>query len=108
MAAELTEQVVDDDVAPLDQLLGARGFARVALPDQDLVDLLAEAGGLLHRDVSLFLVIEQMAGTVVRVHRDQHAALGIPDAVGTSLAAEAAEHLRVDHAEPRAGEHGDR
>ena len=107
LATELLKDVVDDDVASLHELRGARVLARVALPDQNLLDPVALFDGLIVRGVGFFLVIKQLAGTVIGIHGNQQAALGIPDAIGAGLAAEAAEHLRVNHTEPRAGEHGD-
>ena len=53
-------------------------------------------------------MIEKLAAAIIGVHRDQHMALGIGDAVRRGLATEAAENLRVNDAEPGAREHRDR
>ena len=76
-------------------------------PDQDLVDLesflLGGGDGLFGLD----LVIQQLPIPVVGVHGDEHAASGVRDTATAGRPAEAAEHLGVNDAETRAGEHGD-
>ena len=54
------------------------------------------------------LVVDQFAVAIVAVHGDQNAAAGIGGAHAASLAAEAAKHNRVDHAQAGASQHGDR
>jgi hypothetical protein len=77
-------------------------------PDQHRVDLLALLRRGLDRLVGLDLVVGQLPSPVVAVHRDQHPAAGVGDPVPARGAAEPPEHLRVDDAEPGAGQHGDR
>jgi hypothetical protein len=73
-----------------------------------LVHLLALLAGGLHRLVGLDLVIGQLAAAVVAVHGDQEPARGVGNPVPAGGAAEPAEHLRVDDAQPGASQHRDR
>ena len=108
LAAVAGEQLIDEDVAAFGHR-GLRGvLAGVAAPDQHLVDLLALLAGCRDRLVGLYLVIGQLPGPVVAVHGDQDPAAGVGDPVPASGAAEPAEHLRVNDAQPGAGQHGDR
>ncbi len=104
----ILDHLVDDEVAARHQRPRARALAGMALPDEDLLDLVALRGRIVARDVGLLLLVLHGAATIVAVHGDQHLASGIDDAVGTGLAAEAAENLGMDDANARAGEHGDR
>ena len=108
LATVLRQKVIDDEIASFDELRLAGVLARMALPDEHFLQLVAVLRRLGHRDVGLLLVLEELPAAVVGVHRDQHAAFGVGHPVGAGLAAEAAEYLRVDDPEPRAGEHGDR
>ena len=80
----------------------------VAAPDEHLVHLLPLLAR--HRDclVGLDLVVRQLTGAVVTVHGDQDAAAGVGDPVPAGGAAEPAEHLGMNDAEPGARQHGDR
>ncbi len=99
------EHLVDEEVPALGHgRLGAI-LARVAPPHQHLVDLLALLVRLGQRLVGLHLVIDEVAAAVVAVHRDQHPAARVGDPGAARVAAEAAEDLRVDDAEPGTGEH---
>jgi len=62
----------------------------------------------LGSDVGLLLLVLEAAVPVVSVHRDQHPTAGIDNPVGARPAAEAAEHLRMDNAEPGASQHRNR
>jgi hypothetical protein len=102
------QHLVHDEVAALNQWRAARISARVPLPHEHLLDPHALLFRLLDSDVRFLFVIEKLAAAVIGVHRDQHIALGIDDTVRRGLATEAAEDLRVNDAEPGAGEHRDR
>jgi hypothetical protein len=103
----LGQHLIDEDVAAADHR-GLRGvLAGVAPPDENLVDLLALLAGCRQRLVGLDLMVRQLAATVVAVHGDQDAAAGVGDPVPAGGAAEPAEHLRVNDAQPGAGQHGD-
>src|SRR5216683_3521302 len=80
----------------------------MALPDQYLLDSMPLLGRVLGSDIGLFLLVLEAAVPIVGVHGDEDMAAGIDDPVGAGLAAEAAEHLRMDDAEPGASQHGDR
>src|SRR5207302_5660506 len=108
LATVLRQKVVDNEIASFDELRLAGIPARMPLPDEHFLQLVAVLRCRGHRDVGLLLVLEELPAAVVGVHRDQHAALRVGHPVGTGLAAEAAEYLRVDDSEPRAGEHGNR
>ena len=75
-------------------------------PDQNLVHVLAFLLGGIQRDVGGCLVVEQLAVAIVAIHGDQDVAARIGDAHAASLAAEAAKHHRVNHAQACAGQHG--
>ena len=106
--AEERQHLVHDEIAALDQRRLGRIAPRVPLPHQHLLERHAVLLRFVEGDVRFLLVIEELAATIIAVHRDQHAAFGIDDTVRRGFAAEAAEHLRVNDAEPRAREHGDR
>src|SRR5260221_8740087 len=106
--APVTRQhLVHDEVAALDQWRWARIPAGGPLPHQHLRDPHALLCRFVKGDVSFLFVIQQLAAAAISVHRDQHTALGIDDAIRHGLAAEPTEDLRVNDAEPRAGEHSD-
>src|SRR5262249_58113670 len=77
-------------------------------PDEHFVDPGAQPVSCRQGLLSLDLVVQQVAVAVVAVNGDQDVTVGVGDTITTGRAAEAAEHLGVDHAEPRAGEHRDR
>src|SRR5580700_1423914 len=66
------QQVVNEDVPPLDHRGLGRVLAGVAAEDENLVDLLALLGRGLDSLVGLDLVVEQVTAAVVAVHRDEH------------------------------------
>ena len=101
------QYVVDKIITPLHHGCGARCFARIALPDQHLVDFLAVLFGQINGDVGVFLMIQEISGTIIRIHDDQHTALGVHDSVGTGPSAEAPEDLGMNNAETGTGQHGD-
>src|ERR1019366_4926819 len=84
-----------------------RVLARMAAPDQDLVDLLALLEPLGYGLAGLDLVVGEVAASVAAVHRVQDPAAGVGDPGPGRVAAEAAEDLRVDHSQAGAGQHGD-
>ena len=104
----LAEQVVHEHVPAVDHGRLGRVLAGVTAPHEDLVDLLALLGRLVDGLVGLDLVIDELAAAVVAVHRDQHPAARVRDAGAAGVPAEAAEYLRVNDPEPRAGQHRDR
>src|SRR3989442_15579025 len=103
LATVLRQKVVDNEIASFDELRLAGVPARMALPDEHFLQLVAVLRRLRPRDVGLLLVLEELPAAVVGVHRYQHAAFGVGHPVGAGFAAEAAEYLRVDDPEPRAG-----
>ena len=101
------EHLVEEEVPAVDHR-GRRGvLAGVAPPDEHLVDVLSLLGRLLEGLVGLDLMVGQLAGAVVAVHGDQDVAARVGDPTPAGGAAEAAEHLRVDDAQPGTGQHGD-
>ena len=86
-------QLVDEEVAALDHRALRAVLARVAPPDEHLVDLEALLARRRDRLVGLDLVVDQLAVAVVAVHRDEDPALRVGDPVAARRAAEAAEHL---------------
>ncbi len=101
----IPQQLVDEEVAPLDHRTLRRVLAGVPPPHQHLLDRDALLARGLDRLISLGLVVEQLAVSEVAVHRDQDLAVRIGNPVTTRGAGEPAEHLAVDHAHPRAREH---
>src|SRR5207237_6898726 len=83
-------------------------FARVALPDQHLLHVLALLLGGLYSLLGAGLVIDQVAVAVVAVHGHQDRTSRVRDAITASGPAEAAEDLGVDDAEAGARQHGHR
>ena len=67
--------------------------------------------GLVGRDLDGLVEKRLVGDDTGRLHaarrRHDHLGLGIVEALGKLVAGEAAEHDRVDRAEPRRGEHGD-
>ena len=102
------QQVVNEDVPPLDHRGLGRVLAGVAAEDENLVDLLALLGRGLDRLVGLDLVVEQVTAAVVAVHRDEDGRGGVGDPVPGRRTGESGEDLRVDDAEPGRGQHRDR
>ena len=107
-AAVVDEQVVDEEVAAGDHRAGRRVLAGMSAPHEHLLDLVPEPPGGLHRLVGLRLMVDELPVAVVAVHRDQNAALRVSDAVAARCTAEPAEDLRMDDAQPGAGQHRDR
>src|ERR1700688_3247797 len=100
------EQLIDEEIPAVDHG-GLRGvLPSPPTPDQNLVDLLALQAGCRYCLVGLDLVVGKLSGAVVAANRDQDPAAGVGDPVAAGSAAEPAENLRVNDAEPRAGEHG--
>src|ERR1035437_1828360 len=108
LVAIFAEDLVDEEVPPLDHWALRGVLARVAPPDQHLVDLLAELTGRLQRLVGLDLVVDQVAVAVIAVHGHQDAATGVCYPVPARRTREPAEHLGVNYAEPGARQHGHR
>ena len=108
LTAMVLEQLVDEEIATRHERRLGGILPGIALPDQDLGDVLTQFLRGPHRDVGIRLVIDQRAVAPVAVHRDQQPAARILNARPARLAAEPAEHLRVDDAQPRARQHGDR
>ncbi len=107
-APETRQHLIHDEVAARNQWRWTRISARVPLPYEHLLDFHALLFRLVDGDVRFLFVIEKLAAAVIGVHRDQHRALGVDDAVRCGLATEAAEDLRMNDPEPGAGEHRDR
>ena len=103
----LGEQFVDEEVAPRRHRRRRRVLAGVPPPDEHLVHFLALPGRLVERFVGLHLVVGELARPEVAVHGDQDPAAGVSDPGAAGVAAETAEDLRVNDAEPGAGEHRD-
>ena len=99
---------VDEEVPAVDHRGLRLVLAGTAPPDQHLVHVVAFLGRHGEGLVGLDLVVGHLAGPVVAVHGDQDVAARVGDAAPGGGAAEPAEHLRVDDAQPRAGQHGDR
>jgi hypothetical protein len=108
LSCVLDEHFVDEEVPAVDHRGLRRVLAGAAPPDQHLVDFLPFLGRHVEGLVGLDLVIGYLAGPVIAVQGDQDAAARVGDAAPAGGAAEAAEYLRMDDAQPRAGEHGDR
>ncbi len=104
----LGQQLVDEKVAIWRHRRLRGVLARVATPDEHLVDFLTLPGGLFERLVRLDLVVDEVTGSIVAVHGDQDPATRVGDPRTARVAAETAEYLRMNHAQPRAGQHGDR
>ncbi len=107
-AVVVLQDLVDEEVAAFDHRRRRGVLLRVALPDEDLVDLLPFLLGGGDGDLGGRLVVDHLAAAVVAVHVDEDAASRVGGAQAARLAGEAAEDDRVDDAEPRAGEHRDR
>ena len=105
LPAVVLEEIVDEVVTAVDHRALRVVLAGDPPPHEDLLDLGPLLVRLLDCLIGLLLVIDQIAVAVVGVHRDEHGALRVGHPLTASGAAEAAEHLGVDHAEPRAGEH---
>jgi hypothetical protein len=108
LPAAAEQELVDKEVAALHHRCLRGVLARLTAPDQHLVDFLALPECLGDCLIGLDLVIGHIAAAVIAVHGDQHAAAGVGDPGPAGIAAEAAEYLRVNDAEPRAGQHRDR
>src|SRR6266851_7299190 len=80
--------------------------ARMASPDQHLVDLGALLLSGRNSLIRLGLVIQELAVPVVAVDRDENVTARVDDSLTTGGATEPSEDLGVDDAETRAGEHG--
>src|SRR6516162_8106514 len=107
MAPENREQFVHDEIATLDERRLARIPARVPLPHENLLKSYAVHLRFVEGDIRLLLVIEELAASVIGVHRNQYAAFRINDTIRCGFAAEAAEDLRVNDAKPCARQHRD-
>ncbi len=82
-------------------------FAGIAAPDQNFIYRLAFFLGGLHGDVGAGLVIDPTAVAMVTVGVNQYTAAGISGAHAARFAAESAKHDGMNHAQTRAGQHGD-
>src|SRR6266852_6064565 len=60
---------------------------------------------MLHRLISLDLVVDQLTVAVVSIDGHKNVATGVDDPLATGLSAEPAKNLRVDYAEPGASKH---
>ena len=92
-----------DEVGPPDVLVAHRDVVLAPLEDDDLLDALALADGL----VDVGLERHDLAATPAAVGGDDELRLRVGDAIGDGLAAEAAEDHAVRRAEAGAGEHRD-
>src|SRR5208337_4684179 len=108
LATEFTQQIVDEEVAPVHHGRPRRVLPRQPPPDEHLVHLLPGLRRDVDRHVGIRLVVEQSAVAVVAIHRDNDVALGVGDPIAAGVARKAAEHDRVDDPQPGAREHGDR
>src|SRR5438552_15753478 len=84
LATVLRQKVVDNEIASFDELRLAGVPARMALPDEHFLQLVAVLRRLRHRDVGLLLVFKEFSAAVVGVDRVLLAAFGVvhPDAAG--------------------------
>ena len=89
------QQVVDKEIATFHHR-GLQSICRDTLPDQDLFDLLSVFGRLGHGNIRLFLVLLNLTGPRVGVHRDQVFTPGVDDPVGAGPGAEPAEDLGMN------------
>ena len=107
LVAVILENVIDEEVAVDDH----RGFGTVvtvvAPPEKNLVDVLAFFFCRFDGDVGARLVIDPLAVAMIAVSVDEHAAAGIGGAQAARFSAESAEDHGMNHAEARAGQHGD-
>ena len=107
LPAIVLEHVVHEKVAIDDH----RGFgAEVALvtpPEEHFVDDLALFFRCFHGNIRAGFVIHPLAVAVITVSVDEHAAAGIGGPQAARFAAESAKHHGVNHAKPRASQHGD-
>ena len=78
--------------------------ARTARPPDDDHLLVTQRFG--YRLIGIVLQPDLFAATQTLVGRDYKFRLAVGDATGQRVRREAAEHHRVDGADPRAGEHG--
>src|SRR5271157_5478765 len=108
LATEFTQQIVDEEVAPVHHGRPRRVLPRQPPPDEHLVHLLPGLLRDIDRHVGIRLVVVESAVAVVGVHRDDDVALGVGDPVAAGVARKAAEHDRVDDPQSGASEHGDR
>ena len=99
---------IDEKIATNDHGCFRRIFSGIALPYQDLFDLLALFRRGLHGNIRAGLVIHPLPIAAVAVRVNEDAAAGIGGAQSASFAAESAEDDRVHDAEPRASQHGNR
>src|SRR6266446_3077366 len=107
LAAIVFQDIVDEEVAARGHGRIGSVFSWVALPDKDLVNLLALFRGGANGDIGAGFVVDPLAVAVVAVGIDEDAAAGISGAKAAGFPAESAEDDGVDDAEPRASEHGD-
>ena len=105
--AIILEDVVDEEVALHDHRRVGSVAVRIALPDQNLVDVLAFFFGGFDGDIGAGFVVHPAAVAVIAVGIDEDAAAGIGGAQAAGFAGEAAEHDGVNDAEASAGQHGD-
>ena len=105
LPAVVAEQIVDEVVPALDHRALGVVLAGDPPPHEHLLDLDPLLASLLNRLIGLHLVVDQVAVAVIAVYRDENGALRVGHALAARRAAEATEHLGVDHAEPRAREH---
>jgi hypothetical protein len=106
-AALFLQELVHEEV-PAGHHAGLRCvLAAVPTPHQHPVNLVAELSRLRQRLLGLGLVVEELAVTVVAVHRDEDVASGVSDALAARCTAESPEDLGMDDAESGAREHRD-
>ena len=82
-AVVVFEHIVDKIIPAVDHRCRAGGLAGIALPYEDLVDLLSVFSRQIDGNIRILLVVEQGSAAVIGVRGDQHPAAGVDDAVGT-------------------------
>src|SRR5882762_932481 len=107
LAAIVFQDIVDEEVAARGHGRIGSVFSWVALPDKDLVNLLALFRGGANGDIGAGFVVDPLAVAVVAVGIDEDAAAGISGAKAAGFPAKTAEDNGVHDAESRASEHGD-
>src|SRR4029077_6398342 len=107
VAAKIFQHVVDEKVAPHDHGRVGSEFSGVALPYEDLINVLALFRCGLHGDIRAGFVVHPLAVAAVAVGVDENATARIGGAEARSFAAQTAQDDGMNHAEPGAGKHGD-
>src|SRR6266568_1244981 len=96
LAAIVLEDIINEVVASHDHGRFGGVFSGIALPNEDLVDLLPFLLGGLHGNIGTGLVINPLAVAVIAVGIDEDTAAGIGSAKTAGFTAEATEDNRVN------------